>query len=278
LLKALSQPLPVAKQAATAKPVAEAKPAERGYTLSDVNLRLAGDTAIWAAVITVKGINEPGLINTTRRTLVWVRQQGRWRLLQDQCSLVGDPLFAQYWSIFFHGNDQNFKREPNSLLVKAVKGRQPGRALDVGMGQGRNAVYLAKQGWKVTGFDPAEGALAVARQEARKQKLPITPVLQSAEEFEWGRGQWDLIAALYVPAVRGNVAKIHDSLRPGGLVVIEAFLAPPGKKGHGTEYESEELRKMFAEGFKVLYYEEAEGVADYGQKRMQLVRLIASKR
>ena len=82
---------------------------------------------------------------------------------------------------------------------------------------------------------------------------------------------------LYVPAVRGNVAKIRESLRPGGLVVIEAFLAEPEKKGHGTEYEHEELRKMFTEGFKILHYEEAEGVADYGQKHMQLVRLIASR-
>jgi len=145
------------------------------------------------------------------------------------------------------------------------------------MGQGRNAIYLAKQGWQVTGFDPAEGALAVARQEANKRGLRITPILQSAREFDWGHQQWDLIAVLYVPAVRGNVAKIRESLRPGGLVVIEAFLLSPGETGGGTEYQSGELRKMFADGFKLLHYEEGEGVADYGQKRMQLVHLIASR-
>jgi ketosteroid isomerase-like protein len=277
LRKELSKPLPVAKQAAAAKPVADAKPAQRGYTLSDVNLRHAGDTAILAAVMTRKGLNEPGLINTHRRTLVWVRQQGHWRLLQDQWSLVGDGLFAQYWSIYFRGNDQNFKREPNSLLVKAVKGRQPGKALDACMGQGRNAIYLAKQGWKVTGFDRAEGALAVARQEAIKQKVRITPILQSVDEFDWGHAQWDLIAVLYAPAVRGNVTKIRESLRPGGLVVIEAFLLSHGETGGGTEYQPGELRKMFADGFKLLHYEEGEGIADYGQKRMQLVHLIASR-
>ena len=126
-LKGLSKPLPVAKPAADGKRPADAKPPQPGYTLADVSLRRSGNTAILAAVMTRAGINEPGLINTHRRTLVWVRQQGRWRLLQDQWSLVGDALFAQYWSIFFHGNDQNFKREPNSLLVQAVKGRRPGK-------------------------------------------------------------------------------------------------------------------------------------------------------
>src|SRR5687767_2540931 len=46
-----------------------------------------------------------------------------------------------------------FNIEPNKLLADAVKGRKPGKALDVAMGQGRNSVYLASQGWSVTGFD-----------------------------------------------------------------------------------------------------------------------------
>jgi SAM-dependent methyltransferase len=285
LLQALREPL------STAKPVrpghtdgksvqprhAAGKPAQPGHTFSDVKVRRVGDTAILTAALTAKRVDEPGVINNNRRTLVWVRQDGRWRLMHEQWSLVGDAWAAEYWSEYFRGKNQNFKRDPNLLLIKAVTGRKPGKALDVGMGQGRNAIYLAKQGWKVTGIDRAEAALAIARQEANKQGLKITPILQSAEEFDWGRQQWDLIALLYVPAVRGNVAKIRDSLRPGGIVVIEAFQSPPGKPGDGTEYERGELRKMFTKGFKVLHYEETEGVADYGQKRMQLVRLIASR-
>jgi hypothetical protein len=73
------------------------------------------------------------------------------------------------------------------------------------------------------------------------------------------------------------VAKIRESLRPGGLVVIEAFLLAPGESGGGTDYQPGELRKMFTDGFKILHYEEGVGVADYGQKRMRLVDLIASR-
>jgi methylase of polypeptide subunit release factors len=52
---------------------------------------------------------------------------------------------------------------PTALLVDTVKGKKPGVALDVGMGQGRNAVYLASQGWDVTGMDISQAGLDAAR-------------------------------------------------------------------------------------------------------------------
>jgi len=247
-------------------------PMQSKHTLSDVKVRRVGDTVVLTTMLTTKREDTPGVSN--RRTLIWTPQGGRWRLMHDQWSLVGDAGEAEYWSDYFHGNNQNFNRKPNSLLAQAVEGLRPGKALDVGMGEGRNAIYLAKRGWEVTGIDRAEGALAVARQKASEQGVRITPILQSAEEFDWGGGRWDLVALLYVNAVRGNVAKIRESLRPGGLVVVEAFMAPPGSPGRGVEYKSGELRKLFDEGFEILRYEETEGVADYGQKSKQLVRLV----
>ncbi len=46
-----------------------------------------------------------------------------------------------------------FNAHPNPLLREAIQGRTPGKALDIAMGQGRNTVYLATQGWDATGFD-----------------------------------------------------------------------------------------------------------------------------
>ena len=60
-----------------------------------------------------------------------------------------------------------FKTEPNRLLMETVDGRKPGRALDVGMGQGRNALALARLGWDVTGFDVSAVGLAEASAAAR---------------------------------------------------------------------------------------------------------------
>jgi 2-polyprenyl-3-methyl-5-hydroxy-6-metoxy-1,4-benzoquinol methylase len=47
-----------------------------------------------------------------------------------------------------------------------IRDLPPGRALDVGISQGRNAIFLAQHGWKVTGFDPAEKAVALAQKRA----------------------------------------------------------------------------------------------------------------
>ena len=55
---------------------------------------------------------------------------------------------------------------PNELLVSTIEGRKSGRALDVGMGQGRNAVFFALKGWDVTGFDVSDEGITVARKNA----------------------------------------------------------------------------------------------------------------
>ena len=91
----------------------------------------------------------------------------------------------------------DFQTDPNRLLVDAIASRKPGKALDVGMGQGRNTLFLAKHGWQVTGFDVSAAGLAKARTAASAQGLAIDAVLASDEEFPFGRDQWDLIALLY---------------------------------------------------------------------------------
>lgn len=240
---------------------------------SEVKVRQIGDTAVLTALVNTRQGDRPG--RNYWRTVTWARQGGRWRVLHDQWSLSGDALDS--WSQYFLEDRGDFKRSANSLLVRAVKGVTPGKALDVGMGQGRNALYLASFGWKVTGIDPAAGALAMARQQALRQGVKITPVLESAEEFDWGRNCWDLIALIYFPA-RDHIAKIRQSIKPGGLVVIEGFEKLPGSDGSKGWYAPGELRKLFEKDFEIRVYEEQQGIADWGQKRDWLVRLVASRK
>src|SRR5262245_7056977 len=147
------------------------------------------------------------------------------------------------------------------------------------MGQGRNAIHLARLGWDVTGMDPAEVGLAQARAAALAAKVRITPVLQTAEEFDWGEGRWDLIAFIY-SGVRGLEKKARAALKPGGLVVVEAFHrdAARGRQiGAGVVFETGELKALFR-GLEVVRYEEPADVADYGQEKVRLVRLVARKK
>jgi hypothetical protein len=69
-----------------------------------------------------------------------------------------NSLEADFWNRFFtHGKGVAgiYNEAPNSFLTEVVQGLKPGTALDYGMGSGRNALYLAKLGWQVSGFDPA---------------------------------------------------------------------------------------------------------------------------
>jgi len=167
-----------------------------------------------------------------------------------------------------------FTTEPNRLLMETVAGRKPGRALDVGMGQGRNALALARLGWDVTGFDVSAVGLAQTRAAATAQGLAITAVHASDEEFDFWQDRWDLIALLYAIEKR-SVFRVKAALRPGGLVVVEA--AHREASGAEWEFESNELLRIF-EGFTILKYEELMGAYDWAPgKPLRMVRLVAQK-
>lgn len=166
-----------------------------------------------------------------------------------------------------------FNPEPNRLLVEAAAMRPPGQALDVGMGQGRNAIYLARRGWQVTGFDVSKVGLDQARSAARKLRLPLEAVLSGDEEFDFGREQWDMVAIIYAMEKR-SVRRVREALKQGGLLVVEA--GRKAGKGLPFEYEQGELKRLL-QGFRIHRYEEVEDVADWDLKRVPLVRAIAER-
>lgn len=190
----------------------------------------------------------------------------------------GQRLEVDRWNRILTSPSAAFNRRPNEFLVRMTQGRTPGNALDVGMGQGRNAIFLAQQGWTVTGFDPADKAVAVAKEEAKRLGVPLTTVVNDDEHFDFGRDQWDLIVLSYV-RVRGLAARLYDSLKPGGIVVVEAFHRDATKDspiGGAVVFDTNELLKLF-ERFRVLHYEDADAVGDFGLQKTRVVRLAAQK-
>src|SRR5450755_4449679 len=95
-----------------------------------------------------------------------------------------DPRDRDFWNGKFDDPKTQFKREPSPLLVSALRGRKPGSAIDLGMGEGRNAIYLAQQGWKVTGVDLADAGLAQARKRAAELKLNLNLVDDTLDHFD----------------------------------------------------------------------------------------------
>jgi len=111
-----------------------------------------------------------------------------------------DPRDQGFWNKKFADPKTGFKREPSPLLVDAIHGRRPGRALDLGMGEGRNTIYLAEQGRQSRGVDLSDVAVAQARTRASQLHMAITGIADDLTHYELGRGQWDLIAAFYMHA------------------------------------------------------------------------------
>lgn len=175
-----------------------------------------------------------------------------------------------------------FNAEPNTLMVEAVRNVSAGRALDVNMGEGRNAVYLAQQGWDVTGVDLADQALAFAQQRTQQLHLHLTTIAQDVRTFDWGTSQWDLIVLCYADE-ETHVAQVQAALKPGGILVFENFHADinqvrGNKPGQEIGFATDELKRCYAAaGFTILRYEEPIGVADFSRETHRLVQLIAQK-
>lgn len=171
-----------------------------------------------------------------------------------------------------------FNTKPNAFLVEMVKGRKPGAALDVGMGQGRNATWLAQQGWDVTGFDPADKAVALARENAEKSGVKLKTEIKGLEDFDFGERRWDLILLSYVGG-REKADVFQRALKPAGVLVIEGFHRDATKAariGGGVVFDTGELPPLFPQ-LRVVRYEEPVADADFGQIRVRLVRYCGER-
>lgn len=177
-----------------------------------------------------------------------------------------------------------FNKEANNLLAQTTHTLKPGKALCVAMGQGRNALYLARNGWKVTGFDLADRAVAYAEKKASEEGLELTTAIESFDTFDFGTSKWDLITWLYGGCLQvdGIAAKIETALKPGGLFVFEFFHREAGIEMGRPQFgcEKNTIKELFenAGGFEILLYEEKEGTADYGLDQNKLIYMVLSKR
>jgi 2-polyprenyl-3-methyl-5-hydroxy-6-metoxy-1,4-benzoquinol methylase len=184
--------------------------------------------------------------------------------------LTGDP------------EKDGFTSTPSVFMMESVKGLGSGKALDVGAGQGRNAVWLAQQGWDVTGIDISGVGLAVAAANAEKAGTRITTVKTTYQDFDFGTEQWDLIVMIlsWAPVSDPDfVARLHASLRPGGVVVFEHVLETEKQSfpAYVQGLPPNALLTHFKD-FHIQKYEEGVWPGDWGGPPAELVRMIARKR
>jgi 16S rRNA G1207 methylase RsmC len=160
-----------------------------------------------------------------------------------------------HWNERYAGTDRLFTDKPDETLVELAADLPPGRAIDVGAGEGRNSLWLARKGWSVTAIDVSEVALNRLADQARDEQLSITTEVVEMKEF-LERGQlFDLVVIANVHAEPGERAKLFaracNSLAPGGhLFLVGHHVSSLGKAGPRQPdrlYTEEMLKAAFPE-------------------------------
>ncbi|MDH4865432.1 class I SAM-dependent methyltransferase [Alcaligenes nematophilus] len=139
------------------------------------------------------------------------------------------PGAAGHWDQRYAVDDYVFGTEPNAFLVSQARHLRPGmRALAVADGEGRNGVWLARQGLDVVSMDASAVGLAKARKLAATHDVPLTTVRADIGSFDWGQEQFDVVVAIFVqfadPALRTRMfAGMQQTLRHGGLLLLQGY-------------------------------------------------------
>jgi len=208
--------------------------------------------------------------------LSWIRDGAAWKVAQWswQPNRSSVERARDMWNETYR-QSVGFEHKPNRLLVDSVRGVMPGAALDIATGQGRNAIFLASQGWRVTGVDISDEGLRIARETAAAQKLPLTTVPADIDVYDLGVAKWDLVTMIYAGSSEKTVERIKPSLKRGGRFVLEFFAAVPGESGG---FKPGQLAKLFGDGFEILRDDTVEDVPDWAKDRAMLVRFVARKK
>jgi len=171
-----------------------------------------------------------------------------------------------------------FIEEPNRLLASTIAEREPGKALVLAMGQGRNALYLASEGWSVTGVDISDEGIRKAHAAAEERGLAVEMVLADIDRYDFGEQRWDLVSMIYAGGSKDWIRRSKAALKPGGLFILEFGLRAPGDESTDpwAGIARGELAPQFA-GWQILVDEVVEDVADWGKSTESLVRFVARK-
>lgn len=168
---------------------------------------------------------------------------------------------------FLAGEGQLAEADP--LLMEACAGLAPGRALDLGGGAGRHALWLAQRGWDVVLADVADEGLALAEKKATEAGVALTRRRETAAEtVAWGRQRglprFDLVC-VFLFLVREQFSALPDLLAPGGVLVYKTYTADHVRftQGHSLRYALDpgELARAFP-ALETVVSREMDGMAE----------------
>lgn len=197
-----------------------------------------------------------------------------------------------FWNQRYAEPGYKYGTEPNAFLREQA-GRLPTAAqvLVPGDGEGRNSVWLARQGLQVDAFDISAVGVAKARRLAALAGVTVDYAVADGDALAWPSETYDLVAAIFIqfadPPMRARLfAHMVDTLRPGGLLVLQGYrpeqlankTGGPPRESH--MYTEALLRESFA-GMEILELRSYEAELTEGTQhrgRSALIGLVARKR
>ncbi len=187
------------------------------------------------------------------------------------------------WNLKYEGTTYIYGKEPTAFLKEKLPLLTKGKALVLAMGEGRNAVYLAENGYDVTGVDISEVGIEKCERLAEERGVEVNSIVADLTDYDLGKEQYDLITNFYFYD-RLILPRVVDSLKPGGIFVFETYsLDHPkhskfGPKNPDYLVKPNELLETF-KSLRILYYEDTVTELDEGMHKGKaaLIRLIARK-
>lgn len=165
-----------------------------------------------------------------------------------------------FWDTKYGTEAYIFGKEPVAFLREHIDVLPKGKALDVAMGEGRNAVFLAKNGFEVDGCDISETAIKKALELAREMQVDIHAFAADLETYRLPENTYDVISCFYY-LQRDLFAQMRDALKPGGMIIYETYTTEnlergfDGPKNKDYLLQPNELLHAFKD-LKIIYYRE----------------------
>jgi SAM-dependent methyltransferase len=154
------------------------------------------------------------------------------------------------WDERYSGEGDVWSGDPNAQLVAEAAALTPGTALDVGCGEGGDVIWLARQGWRVTGADFSAAGLARAARhtEAAGVSERTDWWRVDAREFDAGGRTFDLVSTQYLHPPDGGmvdvVGRLAAAVAPGGHLLVVGHAPPPGSSHLGAHEPNARHRAM----------------------------------
>lgn len=140
------------------------------------------------------------------------------------------------WDTRYSTEEYAYGKAPNDFLAEKYKLIPKGKVLSLAEGEGRNAVFLAKQGYSVTAVDASQVGLDKAKKLAEENGVAIELVQADLARFDIGENKWDGIVSIFCPLPSALRKELHKrvvaGLKPNGVFLLEAYT--PNQLKYGT--------------------------------------------